>query len=406
MRLSQRRRGVLTGVFLIGFGVFLVAVALAVEAGNLWSARQELQITADAASLAGVQALADDRLLTEPGSVMAQVVANARAAALRVGIQNPVAGRPHVFDANEGNASTGDIVFGFIDDPESRAFSPAPPSQTGDPLLNALLVRALRTAQRGRPVPLYFGALTGQPGADLGAEALAYLDRDVIGFRPQLNVPLPLLPLALLSDPALKQPPSWEAQVAQSTSSTGSPGNQGRLTFRLPLQNANAADAMAAEPPSAALLTFRQPEARAHQVLAGVRREHLLDFGGQFVLDGDDALRVPGELFAPPRNNPSLHRLLQALEQLALRDQRRVWPLYQTVQPGGADAPPGVVVSGFVAARLLRARISRLPYQHLELTLRPCQLVTQSAVTDAARRRADGLGPAPNRYIAKARLLR
>lgn len=427
---KPRRRGGITLVLLLFLGIFLVALALVVESASLWTSRQELNVAADAAALAAVQALANDILLTGRPEAMPTVVEQARLAAQHVGRLNVAAGLPHEFNLNAENDPAGDIVVGFIDDPASRSFSPASVAEQCDPLVNAVLIRAERSRGRGTPVTLYFGRLNGKLGADVRAEALGYLDRDVIGFRPQDGVPAPLMPFAIFSDPTMQQPASWEAQTAgpnvdrahagqdrfaydpnaKRFREVGVDADQGNgiceMTVRLPLSGASFDDVPDADEPNGTLLTLGQPGTRSRQIRQGVVRDDLLEFGGELVLAWDDRLFVPGEIFGPQSSDPELKNLLAAVEQLAKRPEPRIWPLYQAMQPAGTNVPPTVVVTGFVAARLARVRLSDAPYPNLELILEPCALITNTAVTDASRRRTDGLGPTPNRYIAKARLLK
>lgn len=413
------RRGAATLLFLLFLGVFLAALALAVDGASLWSARQELQVAADAAALAAVQTLADDAALAVPPGRMALVVEQARKAAIRVGLNNPVAGLPHAFDASVANRPSGDLVVGFLDDSRSGSFSPAGADDLDSPLLNAFFVRAERSKERGNPLALFFGRVSGAQGADLRAEALACLDRDVVGFRPQGRLGAPLAPLALFSDPSRRHPASWEAQTQAGGQDrfvfdkserrfrevgSEAPAGDGlfEMTARLPLAQADFADAEAQEQPNAALLILGQPALRPRQLQAGVCRDDLDGLGGQLLLAWDDRLPVPGEMHAPGASDPELKKLLAALELLAATGEPRAWPLHQALQPGGEGQPPSVVVSGFVAARLAAVRLRSDPYPHLELILQPCQLMTHAALTE--RRPSSPLMGNP--YVSKPKLVR
>src|SRR5262249_27554689 len=119
---------------------------------------------------------------------------------------------------NAVNLPDGDVLFGTLDNPRSTLFVPA--ERVTDPenpylaLVNAVRIAARRTRDRGNPAGLYVGQALGLPAADLVTVATARLDRDVVGLRPALNQPLPLVPIALLSDPSGADPRSWESQVA------------------------------------------------------------------------------------------------------------------------------------------------------------------------------------------------
>ena len=156
----------------------------------------------------------------------------------------------------------------------------------------------------------------------------------------------------------------------------------------------------ASEEPNAALLVLRDARRRPRQLIAGVAADDLEEFGGQFVLGWDDRLPAPGELQASA-DGAELRRLVAALEALALRSEPRVWPLHQAVQTGD-NAPPIVIVSGFVAARVAEVAVRREPFPRLELTLQACELMTNTAVTE----RRDSAALRNNRYVSKPRLVR
>src|SRR5205823_12158841 len=55
----------------------------------------------------------------------------------------------------------------------------------------------------------------GLSSVDITTAATVLIDHDVIGFRPDTSRPLPLAPLAILSDPTGIDPQSWEYNVVR-----------------------------------------------------------------------------------------------------------------------------------------------------------------------------------------------
>src|SRR5947209_1505825 len=133
-----QRPGRVAAFLLVSLVALFGAGALAVDAAWLWSARQELQVSADAAALAALRSLADDDLLLGDPAAAQPLLADGRAQARLYARLNPVQGRPLALDANPANAPTGDVVFGVLDTPRSRTFVAA--ERVDDPS-NAFLAR-------------------------------------------------------------------------------------------------------------------------------------------------------------------------------------------------------------------------------------------------------------------------
>lgn len=375
--------------------LLLSIVALAVDSAHLWQARQELQSSADAAALAAVQGLVHDGLLCPAPGRMANLAAAARSDAQRLASLNPSAGRTVELQANALQDPMGDIVFGFFE-PTTGQFLPARPEEIDWPVLNAVRVTARRTQERGNAVRLFFGAWVRRSGADVAGEALAVLDRDIIGLRAVPRTTIPMMPVALLSDPTGKAELSWELQVEQHLCMPNQ--DLPRMTVNLPL------DPDDGENLNGYLLRLGTAEMAGwvRQIHSGLVAADLQAWDGALVPPENGALPLPAEPFLPGWSKTELRDLHQALLTLSLSEQPRVWPLYTQVGKTD-DGGLAVGITRFVAARLESLELD-LSQRRLTLVLRPCQIVTTTAVARSTAGPAESF--TPNLYIAKARLVK
>jgi Flp pilus assembly protein TadG len=395
------RRGSATVLMVIAMLVMLMVFAFAVEAAWLSDARTGMANAVDAAGLAATGALADDDLLLGDPSVMVALAGQARAVAVDYAAKNPVLGQPLALDPNPSNAPRGDVVLGIVDRPSSRLFTPVDFSDSTNSqllMINAMRITGRRTRARGNPAPFLFGKLMGTASANVIVSATAMLDRDVIGFRPPPGGSIPLVPIALLSDPTGQNPATWEFQVAQRGGTdvwrfdrptrTFLPGSDGLFEMQVTLGS------------NGCLLQLGVPTAAdaATQVTGGVTALQLADLGGELVLGPDNSLTVPGfPNCGPPPASADLDTLRDALTALNQTGELRAWPLYV-----GTDGT-GVVLDGFVAARV--ANVTPVGADGtLSFTLQAGVMVVSTAVTDASRRDAGAPG-LPNPYLAQLRLV-
>lgn len=161
-RLSASRAGAGAG----GGGVHALDrfAALAVDLGVIYSARAELQRTADAAALAGATGLASDALLAKKDD---EVSAKVRARCSEMAQKNTVLGKPSRIEPE-------DIEFGVIAVPSdfSSPFVPSAPSAA-----NAVRVTVRRTeGSADGPLPVFFAQVFGKRSASVIATATAVLD--------------------------------------------------------------------------------------------------------------------------------------------------------------------------------------------------------------------------------------
>lgn len=189
----SRRRGSVLVLSLFLMVVLIGIVAFAVDLGYVLVARTELQLSADAAAMAGAWELMDQDALQGDDS-MAKPTANARQTAIEFAGLNSVCTRSPSVDANESNSETGDIVVGTI----SEYGNPYAAMSFADAAtFNTVKVRVRRTAEQNGKVPFFFAKIFGFDGAPADATATAGFLKQAAGFRAPQGENLGILPFAL-----------------------------------------------------------------------------------------------------------------------------------------------------------------------------------------------------------------
>jgi hypothetical protein len=382
---------------LLALTVLLAALAVAVNAAWLGTARLDLQSAADAASLAGAGRLVSNQWLRKGQPGVPALLDSARATARDYAALNRALGQSVQLQLN---AASPDVVLGSFD--PAGAFIPAPARPTLDQV-EVVQVTARRLRSRGTGVPVLLGALLLTPAVDLQARAFARLDRNVIGFMARTGQPIPLVPIGVRSDPTGADPQSWENQVINAngpdnfvlgpTGFTVIAGGDGipEMVVQLPL--APNGDLTAG---NGYLLQLGTGSPIA-QVSAGVSADDLAGQGGQLVLDATNQFVAPATV-GPTDGSPDLDQLRNALEQLRLQELPRIFPLVGGYDPGTGQAQ----VTAFVAARVVLVKYAK--GHPLFIRLQPTMLAVPQAITDPTRRGSANLLPSP--YLAKARLVR
>ncbi len=419
MTRSLPRRGIATLWVVLALSIALLGVsALAINQALLWTVRAELQVAADAAALAATEALVSDDLLRGAPGPLPSLLQNAVTVANKYAGLNPVVGKPFVLQANPNNTVDGDIIFATVPTPRSRDLTLAQniqdPTNTDLAQVNLVIVTARLSAARGNAVNTFLGPYLLRSSTDVGAQAAATLDRDVIGFRPLFpQQALQLAPLGLFSDPSQSDPnnadpKSWQFQVQANKApdnfqlNTAPPPAFVAGADGLPeLKASLAIDAKQLASANVSVLYLGVPGAAeaAAQLLTGITPAQVQALGGQLVLQAsNNRLSVPGSTLGPASGSPELTTLQQNLTQLSLTGDTRIWPLYC-----GTDAGSGnPILCGFVAARVVAVQPPANGL--LTFSLQPTMLATATAVTDATRRGVGGI-PLVNPYICKVRLV-
>jgi hypothetical protein len=384
---SQRRRGAILPWFIVCGPVLILALTLVLFATTHRHRQEELKEALECAALAGANYLVDEELLTDEPN-FGLVHERAREAVLRFGQLNRVDGEPLELDANFDNSPRGEVLFGRL----PHAFCRDLDTRIDVPGLDVVRV----VAERGH----------------VRAAATAWVDRDVIGFRPQGCRPLPVEPLAILSDPfspaGSLTAECWEAAIEARLGShewkidpeTKKPRKckPGECDDRIPEitlcfhTDGNCGNARAL------WLGGQRSEDLARQTWEGVAREDLAECGSELCLPADGPLMLPRLKLT----KSDLEMLAEALAGLRDTGERRIWMLYSPrFDATGKDGVKAAGVLGFVAAQVLDVQLHK---DRLCVVLQPGMRITETALTDHQRR---GKGPRPiwNPYVCRVRLV-
>jgi Flp pilus assembly protein TadG len=409
------RDGSVSIYFLLILPILLLIVAIAIVFGQLVETKTESYAGADAAALAAAQTLVDDAFLTDEPSVIRPLLMRATEEAQKYAADNLLKGQKVVLQANATNDDSGDVVFGTLNRPRDRVFISAK-TQSDDEkdllYINTVQITVRRTADRGNAVRTNGGKFLSPKGQDMIVRAMATLDRDVIGFRPIFDKPLPIVPIALRSDPSGNDPNSWEFQVRNRGGADEWRFNaenkvfvndeKGDAIHEMLVTFGNLVDGdIDAEAVNACLLQIgsKDFDELAEQVRYGLAKLHLESLGGQLLLGPDNRLAIPGSPRAPQAGSREFSLMFRSLEQIQLLAEPRIWPLVSGANDDGAP-----IISGFVAARIVRIPMPE-PGKPLRMVVQACSVSQPAAVTDSERRGAGGID-IHNPYISRVRLVK
>lgn len=175
------RKGAVTVLVAILLVVLLGCVALAVDIGHLYVVRAELQRTADAAALAGAQALGRD-LDTPLGEYL--IAEDIYSQAESYALSNKCDGQNLILDRDN------DITIGYLSEP--RALN-SNIQIVGLDQCNAVQVIAKRDAfSAGGEIPLFFAPIWGINSSGVSASAIAVLDDRFYAYRGGNSIPFTL----------------------------------------------------------------------------------------------------------------------------------------------------------------------------------------------------------------------
>ncbi len=181
----QQRKGAVVVMVAVTLVVLLGCAALAVDIGYLYVARAELQRTADAAALAGAEALARGSDTPFGEHLYREDIYNQ---AESYALSNKVLRQGLVLDRNT------DITIGYLADPHDRSTTVQIVSLDQ---CNAVQVTARRTANNGGEIPLFFAPIWGISSSAVGATAIAVLDDRFYAYAPKPIGGVGAVPLAV-----------------------------------------------------------------------------------------------------------------------------------------------------------------------------------------------------------------
>ncbi len=432
--LAPRRSGKATLMLLFSLPIMMLAMGMAFYAAELVETRTLLRNDTDAAALAAVQSLVDDRLLLGNPNVMLQLlndpINGARVNAQRYAQLNLVFGEGLNLDANLANDPDGDIVVGTLALPREKTFLLPDFTKKNDPewlSINAVRVTGrCENARPDGPVGLHGGPLLSRMPNDAVAVSTATLDRFVIGLRPMGLQPMPLCPLALFVHPSGNFRHCWEYNVEKrlgpdefrvqpngayyrivnggdglhemdvflGTNQQNSPGSKaGSSDLNQQLRQGQFNVCLLQ------LGTSRMEDVAA-QIMYGVYPYQLSQLGGQLLLGPGNWLEVNGTPWGPSSNSEGGQQLQTALKWLQSTGVPRLWPCFSSFDKGTNNP----VLCGFVAARVVATPDVSNKGGGIHFSIQPCMMATATAITDPART-GIGIAKLPNPYICKVRLV-
>ncbi len=187
--LIRRTEGSVAIISAIGLVAFLGMVSLAIDMGQLYTVRNELQNVADAAVLA-----AAGNLIHDYGAGAVRDAAAAQQAALTVAQrQSQLAGQSAVGDADRNDVN---IIFGawniYAGNP-STAWTEIGPTCSSDSNANAVKISIRRASGTVYgPVSTLFGSIMGFNTSQVAATAIAYLGYTTSTPTGSVTVPVAL----------------------------------------------------------------------------------------------------------------------------------------------------------------------------------------------------------------------
>jgi hypothetical protein len=183
-RRSAEQRATVVVLAAISMVLIIGIAALAIDLGQLYVVRAELQRAADAAALAGASAYFSDAGLAQDVPVLSHMVDTR---SQEVSLENPTIGAGTILDL-------ADIVMGYYD----REYPEADLDTSGLPRFNAVEVTTRRTSESPNgPVDLLFAGIFGVDESGVIARATAVADDRFAGFRLEEGSYLPLVPFTL-----------------------------------------------------------------------------------------------------------------------------------------------------------------------------------------------------------------
>lgn len=387
---ADRRRGAVLPWFLVCGPVIVLALTWALFATTHRHRQEELKIALECAALAGANYLVDEELLTDRPECLEGIRERAIAAVCRFAKYNCVDGEPLELRVPRDNSPRGEVLLGRL----PHAFSRDLFTRIDAPGLDVVRVQAVR--------------------GKVAAAAAAWVDRDVIGFRPQGLEPLPVVPLAILSDPfgpcqsADQESWEWCIEARMGThhwkcdAETKRPRRcrPGEPDDRIPEITVSFATESGKGNGRALWFGGASAAELCRQTLLGLDRGDLACVGGELCLPDDAPLFLPRKKL----KKAELEQLAKALAGLEETGERRVWMLYSPrFDAKRKDGVKTAGVLGFVAAQVMNVHLNQ-DKSRLGVVLQPGMRITDTAITEAARRNH---GPRPiwNPYVCRVRLV-
>jgi hypothetical protein len=389
-QLHRRRRGFTSVGTLLLIVIGIVTLMLVVNWTYLVLVNRHTIRLTDTLALSAVRELLDEGQLEDaPTFAQADDIADAKNA-----IVDPADG----FLARNNEASGPSlrptpadltITAGRIDDASqpiagSNAF--VTPATHKEPY-NTLRVEALRSATGLNPVQLIIRGFGAPEAAKISSASFATLDSRVVGFRPSVAVPSPVVPIALDQS-------AWFKARAEGMDDSQLPNGRFELDFTLRSVGGSG-------PFNAVVVGLKRGSPLNTAILPSQIENGIVpaDLDSTGVLGPATPQRPLA--FNASRNSPAnVQDMADALNEIAVStDPRRVFPIYSGLSQTQAN------INGFIAARIINADAANVGNgSRLRVRLEPEFIVHSTVVT--ARRDAVPSSVPENLYIHKIRLTR
>jgi hypothetical protein len=321
----------------------------------------------------------DGRVKVSPEYATGQ--SNARSSAAQFAGANRVGTTFPTVDSNLTNATGGDIVIGYLDDPTD----PNCPLDTSDQSkFNAVQVRVQKTSTRNGKVSAFFSQIWGASGQDVVSKATAMMPGDINGFQVTSESDnAGVLPFAI------KQT-SWNALLAGSgaddwrydASGNVVAGSDGILEMSMfPIDNGasgNSGTVDIGNPNNSTADLSRQ-------IRYGINASDLAYIGGSLQLGSDGTLILNGDTGISAAIKDDLE---------SIKGKPRSICIYSTVAGPGNNAMYTIV--GFVGIRIMKVKLTGHPKY---VTIQPAVVIDASAIS--------GDSPNSSKYLySNVRLVR
>jgi len=333
---SRKRKGnilVLSAVMMV---MVMAMLALSIDLGYLYVAREEMQRSADSAALAAAWDLVDSGALTGDSNVYV-MEESARSRATQYAALNQVLRQSPAL-ANE------DVIVGFLPNPSDPA---AAIDVSGTNMPNTVWVRVRRTEAQNGKIPFFIANVLGIDSIGAEVEATAALLNSFQGFQtPASGGNLEMLPFALdqntwndLVNGIGTDDWKWDAEMGQVQAGadgilefnlypqgTGSPGNRG--TIDIGSNNNSTADI-------------------ARQIVEGVSPSDLSYHGGKLEFDSNGELPLNGDTGISAGVKDELE---------SIKGQPRIIPIFSQVTGPGNNAMYTIVQ--FAGIRIMEVKLT------------------------------------------------
>lgn len=360
----RRRRGNVLVLFAFLLVPLFAMLVFAIDIGYLLMARAQLQVSADAAAMAGAWELLDANALAgQPNTAV--LASNARTRAGEFAGYNKVCADAPALAANNNNSTLGDVVLGYL---PSLTDPTATMDYSGNNY-NSVQVTVRRDLNQNGEIRLFFAPILGFTSRPMQAQATAALLIDsVAGFRtPGDGTNVELLPFALDED-------TWNDMLAGGGSDgwrwnegsktvtsgndgirevnlfpqgTGSPGNRG--TVDIGSNNNSTADL-------------------ARQIVYGVNQADLAYHGGELRFNSQGKLFLNGDTGISAGVKDELASII---------GKPRTIPIFRSVSGPGNNATYTIVK--FVGVRILEVKLTG-SMSSKRVTVQPANVVAKGTI--------------------------